>query len=210
MDSQSPQFTCPDQFRLRLFLSIRFRRICFEITTEQLGSTIFNIGRVYQSRRIWCTCKSKIWGLLRAFFWEANMLHIIQKRWFRSQVNQTAEYLLPSVNRCPELRCTLLGALLLLIKRMFVGSIPERSDGKLFNTCCIYGPNGKLLGKHRKVSRRSVRFPFPFWCGRFILEAVQLMSVPVIKPNHTPGSGSILWFSKPRTIVSALACTEVR
>jgi omega-amidase len=31
------------------------------------------------------------------------------------------------------------------------GSIPETSDGKLYNTCCIYSPDGSLLGKHRKV-----------------------------------------------------------
>ncbi len=32
------------------------------------------------------------------------------------------------------------------------GSIPETSDDKLYNTCCIYGPDGSLLGKHRKVT----------------------------------------------------------
>lgn len=32
------------------------------------------------------------------------------------------------------------------------GSIPETSDDKLYNTCCIYGPDGNLLGKHRKVT----------------------------------------------------------
>jgi omega-amidase len=31
------------------------------------------------------------------------------------------------------------------------GSIPETSDGKLYNTCCIYSPDGSLIGKHRKV-----------------------------------------------------------
>ena len=31
------------------------------------------------------------------------------------------------------------------------GSIPERSAGKLYNTCCVFGPDGKLLAKHRKV-----------------------------------------------------------
>ena len=31
------------------------------------------------------------------------------------------------------------------------GSIPERSDGKTYNTCCVVGPDGKLLAKHRKV-----------------------------------------------------------
>ncbi|GBO08900.1 Omega-amidase NIT2 [Araneus ventricosus] len=30
------------------------------------------------------------------------------------------------------------------------GTFPERDDGKLFNTCLAYGPDGKLLAKHRK------------------------------------------------------------
>lgn len=37
------------------------------------------------------------------------------------------------------------------------GSIPERSGDKLYNTCCVYGPDGKLKAKHRKVIS-SVRF----------------------------------------------------
>ena len=32
------------------------------------------------------------------------------------------------------------------------GSIPERSDGKLYNTCLVYSKEGKLLAKHRKAS----------------------------------------------------------
>jgi len=31
------------------------------------------------------------------------------------------------------------------------GSIPERSGGRLYNTCCVFGTDGKLLAKHRKV-----------------------------------------------------------
>lgn len=31
------------------------------------------------------------------------------------------------------------------------GSIPERSGDKLYNTCCIFGSDGKLKAKHRKV-----------------------------------------------------------
>jgi hypothetical protein len=95
----------------------------------------------------------------QAFFLAACMLHIVRKLWIISRDDQTAEHLLPSVNQFPEFLCTLLGAFLLLIKRMYAGSIPEQSDGKLFNTCCIYGPDGKLLGKHRKVSRSALPFP---------------------------------------------------
>lgn len=36
---------------------------------------------------------------------------------------------------------------------LVAGSIPESSNGKLYNTCCIFDDQGKLLAKHRKVSR---------------------------------------------------------
>jgi len=31
------------------------------------------------------------------------------------------------------------------------GSIPERAEGKLYNTSYIFGPSGELIGKHRKM-----------------------------------------------------------
>lgn len=31
------------------------------------------------------------------------------------------------------------------------GSIPERCGDKLYNTCCVFGTDGKLKAKHRKV-----------------------------------------------------------
>lgn len=31
------------------------------------------------------------------------------------------------------------------------GSIPEEDDGKLYNTCMVFGPDGQLILKHRKV-----------------------------------------------------------
>lgn len=37
------------------------------------------------------------------------------------------------------------------------GSIPERAAGKLFNTCFVYGTDGALLGRHRKVGGRGPR-----------------------------------------------------
>ena len=39
------------------------------------------------------------------------------------------------------------------------GSIPERVDGKLFNTCFIFGKTGKLLGRHRKVHLFDIDIP---------------------------------------------------
>ncbi|XP_072953241.1 omega-amidase, chloroplastic-like isoform X3 [Typha angustifolia] len=31
------------------------------------------------------------------------------------------------------------------------GSIPEKTNGRLFNTCCVLGPDGKIKAKHRKL-----------------------------------------------------------
>jgi predicted amidohydrolase len=31
------------------------------------------------------------------------------------------------------------------------GSIPEKKDGKLYNTCTVWGPDGGLLAVHRKA-----------------------------------------------------------
>ncbi|KAK2652375.1 hypothetical protein Ddye_012231 [Dipteronia dyeriana] len=31
------------------------------------------------------------------------------------------------------------------------GSMPEWNNGRLYNTCCVFGPDGKLKAKHRKI-----------------------------------------------------------
>ena len=31
------------------------------------------------------------------------------------------------------------------------GSIPERDGDKVFNTCCVFDPEGNLAAKHRKA-----------------------------------------------------------
>ncbi|KAH7314846.1 hypothetical protein KP509_21G023600 [Ceratopteris richardii] len=39
------------------------------------------------------------------------------------------------------------------------GSIPERSMGCLYNTCCIYGSDGELKAKHRKLHLFDIDIP---------------------------------------------------
>eukprot|EP00953_Heterococcus_sp_UTEX-ZZ885_P037518 19271-Heterococcus_DN1.PRE.4 len=39
------------------------------------------------------------------------------------------------------------------------GSIPERSGDAVYNTCVVYGPNGAILGKHRKVHLFDINIP---------------------------------------------------
>jgi omega-amidase len=39
------------------------------------------------------------------------------------------------------------------------GSIPENDNGKIFNTCLIFDPSGKLVAKHRKVHLFDIDVP---------------------------------------------------
>ncbi|XP_072287646.1 omega-amidase NIT2 [Pyxicephalus adspersus] len=39
------------------------------------------------------------------------------------------------------------------------GSIPEEDSGKLYNTCTVYGPDGTLLAKHRKIHLFNIDVP---------------------------------------------------
>ncbi len=62
------------------------------------------------------------------------------------------------------------------------GSVPERSSGKLFNTCCVYGTRGDLLAKHRKVRTRSSS---PC-CFKLQLSCVQCLHM--LNCHHSQGS----------------------
>ncbi|KAK6268250.1 hypothetical protein QUC31_012410 [Theobroma cacao] len=39
------------------------------------------------------------------------------------------------------------------------GSIPEWCNGRLYNTCCVFGPDGKLKAKHRKIHLFDIDVP---------------------------------------------------
>ncbi|KAA8541649.1 hypothetical protein F0562_022801 [Nyssa sinensis] len=39
------------------------------------------------------------------------------------------------------------------------GSMPEWDNGRLYNTCCVFGPDGKLTAKHRKTHLFDVDIP---------------------------------------------------
>jgi omega-amidase len=42
----------------------------------------------------------------------------------------------------------------------YAGSIPERdAAGKIYNTCVVYGPDGELLAKHRKMHLFDIDIP---------------------------------------------------
>ncbi|KAL6861201.1 hypothetical protein ACP4OV_016901 [Aristida adscensionis] len=39
------------------------------------------------------------------------------------------------------------------------GSIPEKAHGKVFNTCCVIGPDGKIMARHRKLHLFEIDIP---------------------------------------------------
>ncbi|CAA7395646.1 unnamed protein product [Spirodela intermedia] len=39
------------------------------------------------------------------------------------------------------------------------GSFPERSGDRIYNTCCVVGPDGELKGKHRKIHLFDIDIP---------------------------------------------------
>ncbi|XP_003973949.2 omega-amidase NIT2 [Takifugu rubripes] len=39
------------------------------------------------------------------------------------------------------------------------GSIPEEEDGKLYNTCAVFGPDGEMILKHRKIHLFDIDVP---------------------------------------------------
>jgi omega-amidase len=42
---------------------------------------------------------------------------------------------------------------------IFGGSIPEEDAGRIFNTCFVFGRNGSILGKHRKMHLFDINVP---------------------------------------------------
>jgi omega-amidase len=42
---------------------------------------------------------------------------------------------------------------------LIAGSIPERKDGKIFNTCTVYAPDGAMVATHRKVHLFDIDVP---------------------------------------------------
>ena len=60
------------------------------------------------------------------------------------------------------------------------GSIPERSAGRLYNTCLVYSSRGRLLAKHRKARRSAsclmacAGFMYTRKAGRFTLRRMQM------------------------------------
>ncbi|XP_060028180.1 omega-amidase NIT2 isoform X2 [Erinaceus europaeus] len=51
------------------------------------------------------------------------------------------------------------------------GSIPEKDAGKLYNTCAVFGPDGRLLVTHRKIHLFDINVP-----GKITFQESQTLS----------------------------------
>ncbi|KAK3575621.1 hypothetical protein QTP86_031499 [Hemibagrus guttatus] len=76
-----------------------------------------------------------------------------------------------------------------------VCSIPEEDEGKLFNTCPVFGPDGKLLLKHRKIHLFDIDVP-----GKIRFQESETLS---------PGS-SLSVFETPYCTVGVGICYDIR
>ncbi|KAK2710781.1 hypothetical protein QYM36_012084, partial [Artemia franciscana] len=72
-----------------------------------------------------------------------------------------AEYFKPYAEKIPEGEsCRSLAKMAQENKIYLIGgSIPEADGDNLYNTCTIWGPNGDLIGKHRKVHLFDIDVP---------------------------------------------------
>ncbi|KAL1023420.1 hypothetical protein UPYG_G00040610 [Umbra pygmaea] len=75
------------------------------------------------------------------------------------------------------------------------GSIPEQDEGKLFNTCPVFGPDGSLLLKHRKIHLFDIDVP-----GKIRFQESDTLS---------PGS-SLSVFDTPYCKVGVGICYDMR
>ncbi|KAL6458036.1 hypothetical protein MHYP_G00332660 [Metynnis hypsauchen] len=75
------------------------------------------------------------------------------------------------------------------------GSIPEEDGEKLFNTCTVFGPDGKLLVKHRKIHLFDIDVP-----GKIRFQESETLS---------PGS-SLSIFETPYCKIGVGICYDIR
>ncbi|XP_018423826.1 PREDICTED: omega-amidase NIT2 [Nanorana parkeri] len=75
------------------------------------------------------------------------------------------------------------------------GSIPEEDSGKLYNTCTVYGPDGALLVKHRKIHLFDIDVP-----GKIRFQESETL---------TPGD-SFSMFDTPYCKIGVGICYDIR
>ena len=75
------------------------------------------------------------------------------------------------------------------------GSIPERDEDRLYNSCFIFGPGGNLLARHRKIHLFDIDIP----------EGISFKESDTLTPGHT-----ISMFDTPFCRVGVAICYDIR
>uniref|UniRef100_A0A0P4VQK9 omega-amidase n=1 Tax=Scylla olivacea TaxID=85551 RepID=A0A0P4VQK9_SCYOL len=75
------------------------------------------------------------------------------------------------------------------------GSVPERNGDKLFNTCTVWGPQGDMIAKHRKVHLFDINVP-----GGIVFRESDCLS---------PGN-SLTMFDLPHCKIGLGICYDIR
>ncbi len=75
------------------------------------------------------------------------------------------------------------------------GSIPERDEERLYNSCFIFGPRGNLLARHRKVHLFDIDIP----------GSISFKESDTLSPGHT-----ISIFDTPFCRVGVAICYDIR
>lgn len=80
---------------------------------------------------------------------------------------------------------------------LVAGSIPERSESKdqLFNTCLCFGPDGKLIAKHRKMHLFDINIP-----GKMVFRESETLT----------GGDRVTTFDTPYGRVGVGICYDIR
>ena len=75
------------------------------------------------------------------------------------------------------------------------GSMAESAEGKIYNTCTFFGPNGALWGKYRKIHLFDINIP-----GKVVFQESSVL-----------GSGQEIWVKKtPLVDFSVMICYDAR
>ncbi|RYD01940.1 hypothetical protein N752_27855 [Desulforamulus aquiferis] len=75
------------------------------------------------------------------------------------------------------------------------GSIPEKENTQLYNTCFVFGPEGQLLARHRKVHLFDIDIP-----GQISFKESETL---------TPGD-TVTFFDTPFCRVGIAICYDIR
>ena len=75
------------------------------------------------------------------------------------------------------------------------GSFPEKQGSKLFNTCCVYDPNGERIAIHRKLHLFDINVP-----GKITFQESLVLS-----PGNAP-----TYFSTPLGNIGLGICYDIR